>query len=67
MSAAIVWVRVPGTPNYECATHVAIYKRTVRGFADYWTFAKSENRRTLRAAVAVGGLPTRLGAAVRAS
>ena len=66
---AVAWNRVPGKPDYvsECGRFVAVYKRTERcGYANYWTFPANtpKRRQTMVGAVGVGGLPTRLPAAL---
>lgn len=55
------WVPIPGTPNFQYRTLVAIYYRTERaGRASYRVFPASTPLRyqKLRHALAAGGLPS---------
>lgn len=54
------WKLISGTPDYECDSLVAIYKRTDRGFGVYWTYPKSiaPNKRRANDVLSAGGLPT---------
>lgn len=54
------WTRIEGTPDYidGTGTWIAIYKRTTRGQAEFWTFPTKlhTSRRRMGTAVAIGGL-----------
>lgn len=54
------WLPIPGTRDYERSDQIAIYKRTDRGFAVYWTFPKTlpKSQRRMINAMTVGALPT---------
>lgn len=54
------WIKIEGSPDYRDSTGalIAVYKSTVAGHGNYWTFpvALAARRRTMGRAVAVGGL-----------
>lgn len=57
----ITWRPIHGSPDFvdDAGVRVAVYKRTVRGRAEYHTFPLSlaKSLRTEQRALSIGGLP----------
>lgn len=59
----VTWFPLAKTPDYlsECKRFIAVYNRTVGGYANYWVFAvRGPRPRVMRNAITVGGLPALL-------
>ena len=58
----LLWKLIPNTPDYEIASFIAVYQKTVKGYASYYTFRKDlpKSKRSIRTAVCIGGLPESL-------
>lgn len=61
----VTWKLISNTPDYisDCGEFIAIYRKTVKGYGYYWVFFQDapKSKRTMKNAIAVGGLPEHLG------